>query len=438
MQNNFISKVFRYLNEDIWRVQSDDTSKRQFFLIRVVRILYLSIKGFINDNCQLKASALTFYSLLSVVPVVAMVFGIAKGFGFEERIRVLLESNVSDPHQEEVVNWIVNFAVSYLETTPGGQIAGIGFAILLWSVMKVLGNIEESFNDIWEVKHSRSFIRKFSDYIALFLLAILFLVSTSGVVVFISNQIKGISVLEYVSPLAMILFPYLIIWIVFTLLLYIMPNKKVNFNAALFGGIISGTMFQLLQYGYIHSQVWVSKYNAIYGSFAALPLFLIWLQLSWLIVLLGAELSFAYQNYRSFEFDADIKRISYRYKRLVYLLIVHHVTSRFEKGEEPVTNMNLSVNLKLPIRLVNELLFELVESKIFSEVSLGRKNEVFYQPALDINKLSITAVVSMVETRGSSDFHFEESKELNHLRSILDDFETRLSVSDDNILLKDL
>ena len=438
MQNNFISKVIRYLNEDIWRVQSDDTTKRQFFLIRVIRILYLSIKGFINDNCQLKASALTFYSLLSVVPVVAMIFGIAKGFGFEERIRAMLEGNVSDPHQQEVVNWIVNFAVSYLESTPGGQIAGIGFAILLWSIMKVLGNIEESFNDIWEVKHSRSFIRKFSDYVALFLLAILLLVSTSGVVVFISNQIKGISIVEYVSPLAMVLFPYLIIWIVFTLLLYIMPNKKVNFNAALFGGIISGTMFQLLQYGYIHSQVWVSKYNAIYGSFAALPLFLIWLQLSWLIVLFGAELSFAYQNYRSFEFDADIKRISYKYKRLVYLLIVHHVANRFEKGEEPVTNMNLSVNLKLPIRLVNELLFELVESKVFSEVSLGRENEVFYQPALDINKLSITNVVSMVETRGSSDFHFEESNELNHLRNILDDFDSRLSTSDGNILLKDL
>jgi len=258
MHKNIISKVFHYLNEDIWRVQSDDTSKRQFFLIRVIRILYLSIKGFINDNCQLKASALTFYSLLSVVPVVAMVFGIAKGFGFEEKVRVLLENNVSDPNQEEVVNWIVNFAVSYLETTPGGQIAGIGFAILLWSVMKVLGNIEESFNDIWEVKHSRSFIRKFSDYIALFLLAILFFVSTSGVVVFISNQIKGIAFLEYTSPIAIMLFPYVVISFVFTILILIVPNTRIKFSAALFGGIIAGTMFQLLQYGYIHSQVWVS------------------------------------------------------------------------------------------------------------------------------------------------------------------------------------
>lgn len=438
MLKDFITKTIRYLNEDIWRVQSDDTTKRQFFIIKTIRILFLSIKGFISDQCQLKASALTFYSLLSVVPVVAMVFGIAKGFGFEERVREILESNISDPHQEDVVNWIVDFAVRYLENTPGGQIAGIGLAILFWAIMKVMGNIEDSFNDIWEVKHSRSFIRKFSDYISLTLLAILMLISTSGVVVFISNQIKGIGILEYTSSYVVMLFPYIVIWFALTMLLYIMPNKRVKFNAALFGGIISGTMFQLLQYGYIHSQVWVSKYNAIYGSFAALPLFMLWLQLSWLIVLYGAELSFAYQNYRSFEFDADIKLISYRYKRLVYLLMVHYVAKRFEKGSQPVTNMDLSINIKLPIRLVNELLFELVESKVFSEVSVDNKTEVYYQPAFDINKLTVTNVVNMVESRGRSDFHFEETKELNHLKSILESFDEKLENNEDNILLKDL
>ena len=436
--SGFISKIIQYLNEDIWRIQSDNTTKRQFFIIKAIRILFLSIKGFINDNCQLKASALTFYSLLSVVPVAAMVFGIAKGFGFEERIRYLLESNVADPHQEEIINWIVDFAVKYLETTPGGQIAGIGFAILLWAVMKVLGNIEDSFNDIWEVKRSRSFIRKFSDYISLLLLSVLFLVSTSGMVVFISQQIQGFTLFRFVSPVAVFLFPYLIIWIVFTMLLYIMPNKRVKFSAALFGGIISGTMFQILQYAYIHSQMWVSKYNAIYGSFAALPLFLIWIQLSWLIVLYGAELSFAYQNYRSFEFDADIKRISYRYKRLMYLLIVHHIVRRFEEGEEPVSTMSLSLNLKLPIRLVNELVYELVESKVLSEVGIDSGKEVLYQPALDINKLSITKVVEMVESRGRSDFHFYETPELNHLRNVLKRFDEILRESEEDILLKDL
>ena len=438
MLKDLITKTVRYLNEDIWRVQSDSTSKRQFFLIKAIRILILSIKGFIDDKCQLKASALTFYSLLSVVPVAAMIFGVAKGFGFEERVRELLENSINDPHQEDIVNWIVDFAVRYLENTPGGQIAGIGLAILLWSVMKVLGNIEESFNDIWEVKRSRSFVRKFSDYIALMLLAILFLVSTSGMVVFISNQIKGIGIFKFTSPFLVLLFPYILIWLVFTLLLYIMPNKRVKFSAALFGGMISGTMFQLLQYGYIHSQVWVSKYNAIYGSFAALPLFLIWLQLSWLIVLYGAELSFAYQNYRSFEFDADIRQLSNKYKRLVYLLMVHYVSKRFEDGAHPVTNMDLSINVKIPIRLVNELLFELVEAKVFSEVSVDNKKEVYYQPALDINKLTVTRVVNMVETRGTSDLHFEETKEIDHLRCVLKSFDETLEKSDKNILLKDL
>jgi len=224
----------------------------------------------------------------------------------------------------------------------------------------------------------------------------------------------------------------------FTFLLYIMPNKKVKAVPALFGGVISGIMFQLLQYAYIHSQVWVSKYNAIYGSFAALPLFLIWLQLSWLIVMYGAELSFAYQNYRSFEFDADIKRISYKYKRLVYLLIVHFVAKRFELGEKPVTSIDLSIDLKLPLRLVNDLLFELVESKVFIEVTIDDKEDMYYQPAIYINKLTVTEVIEMFEGRGSSDIHFEETKALVHLRKILADFDNTLKNSEDNILLKDL
>ncbi len=433
-----IKKIIKYLNEDIWRVQTYDTTRRQFFTIKTIRILFLSVKGYINDQCSLKASALTLYSLLSFVPIVAMIFGIAKGFGFEEILREIFDRNLSDPNQQEIINWIIEFAVKYLENTPSGQIAGIGLVVLVWSVMKVLGNIESTFNDIWKVKRSRSFIRKFTDYMALMFVAIIFMISTSGMVVFISNQMKGFGILEHSTSLMVMLSPYILVWLAFTFLLYIMPNKRVKFTAALFGGFISGTMFQLLQYGYIHSQVWLSKYNAIYGSFAALPLFLIWLQLSWLIVMYGAELSFAFQNYKSFEFDADIKRISYRYKRLVYLLITHFVVKNFENGDKPCTSMDLSVALRLPLRLVNDLVFELVESNVFIEVNIDDNDDVSYQPAIDINKLTITRIVNMVEDRGSEDIHFEETDELRHLRKIFSDFDKILENSDDNILLKDL
>lgn len=431
-----LARIIHYLNEEIWRITADKTSKRQFLLIRVFRILSISVKGFINDKCQLKASALTFYSLLSVVPVAALAFGIAKGFGLDNKLHSILSSKLEG--QEEVLDFISNFALNYLERTPGGEIAGIGLVVLFWSVMKVFGNIEHSFNDIWEVKHSRSFIRKFSDYISLMLIALLFMLSSSGMVVFVTKHLKNIG-LESTGGSSLIYFSsYILVWIVFTLLMYIMPNTRVKFKAALFGGFISGSLFQLLQFGYLHFQSSVTSYNAIYGSFAALPFFLIWLQASWLIVLLGAELSFAFQNADSYEFDADIRRVSYDYKRHVILMVASFVIKRFERGKTPPNNMDLSVELKLPIRLINEVVYELVISKVFSEVSSDDEKETRYQPALDINKLTVTQVIKMVESKGSRDLHFEETIHLHNLQDILTEFEELLRNSKRNILLKEL
>lgn len=431
-----LTKIIHYLNEEIWRITADNTTKRQFFLIRAVRILFLAIKGFINDNCQQKASALTFYSLLSVVPVAAMVFGIAKGFGFETKIEELLATRLEG--QEEVLNFITDFALNYLDKTPGGEIAGIGLVVLLWAVMKVFGNIEGSFNDIWEVKHARSFIRKFSDYISLMLVGILLMISSSGMVVFVTKQLKSFGYEGVVGPHMVMLSSYALILIVFTLLHYIMPNSRVKFRSALFGGIISGTLFQLLQYFYIHFQSMVTSYNAIYGSFAALPFFLIWLQASWLIVLLGAEMSFAYQNANSFEFDADTRRISYNYKRLVMLMVVYEVVKRFGREEQPPSSMELSLVLKLPIRLINEVLFDLVEGKVFSEIAVDDTKETVYQPAFDTNKMTIMKVLEMIEGKGSRDLHFEETDNLSRLQKILDGFNERMVRSEENVLIKDL
>ncbi len=431
-----LAKIINYFNEEIWRIRAEKTTKRQFFLIRVIRILSISVKGFINDNCQLKASALTFYSLLSVVPVAALAFGIAKGFGLDSKLQMILTKKLEG--QEEVLEFVTKFALTYLERTPGGEIAGIGLILLLWAVMKVFGNIEHSFNDIWEVKHARSFIRKFSDYISVILITVLFMVSSSGMVVIVTRQLRnlgvegcGISFLLYVSS-------FVLVCIVFTLLLYIMPNVRVKFRSALFGGVISGGLFQALQYGYVHFQSSVTSYNAIYGSFAALPFFLIWLQASWVIVLLGAELSFAFQNADSYEFDADTRRISYSYKRLVLLMVATDVIKHFERGERAPSAMELSNRLKLPIRLVNEVLYELVVGHVFSEVTIDDDKETYYQPAIDIWQLDIVKIIQMVEVKGSGDLHFEETDHLLKLKSLLLNFEQELLKSSQNVLLKDI
>ncbi|MCK5180552.1 MAG: YihY/virulence factor BrkB family protein, partial [Candidatus Omnitrophica bacterium] len=284
--NSPISRFIQFLKTDIWRIRASTLSGQKSFWIRQLRIILLAIRGFAEDKCQMRASSLTFFSLLSVVPVVAMAFGIAKGFGFEEMLEKKLMTQLQG--QEEVAVKIISFAQSFLENTQGGVIAGVGIAILFWTIIKVLGNIENSFNDIWGIKKSRTFGRKFSDYLSIMLVCPILFIMSSSVTVLITSQVTlVVEKLAFLGPIgtliitSMRILPYAVIWVMFTFIYIFMPNTKVNFRSGLMAGIIAGTIYQIVQWAYIAFQVGVSKYGAIYGSFAALPLFLVWLQISW-------------------------------------------------------------------------------------------------------------------------------------------------------------
>jgi membrane protein len=432
-----IKSVQKFIEEDIWRMRKDNTNIRQFWLIRTVRIFVIAVKRFLTDDCMVKASALTYYSLLSVVPVVALAFAIAKGFGFRDTLEEQLHQRLVG--HEEVVQWVQDFALSYLDNTKGGMIAGVGVVILLFSVIKILSDIESSFNDIWGVKKARSMVRKFSDYISFMLVSTVLLVVSSSFMVFITSSIEVFDLGRIATPIITWASPYLLIWVVFTLMFMLMPNTKVQLTSAIFGGIIAGSLFLLLQFAYITFQVGMSKYNAIYGSFAALPLFLIWMNSSWLIVLLGAELSYAHQNEKSYEFETDSLKISDDYRRLVSLLVVKYVVDNF-KNELPAPSMSdLSVSLKLPIRLVSELVRKLEVAGILVEVKFqDSEQEAGFAPAFDIDKMTITCVVDKLEKFGTSDFHFEETEDYIKLRGVLDEFTKTQVDMPANKLLRDL
>lgn len=431
-----ISKIRDFLSEEIWRIQYQDVSRKQFILVKIGRVLILAIREFINDKCPQKASALTYYSLLSIVPLAAMAFGVAKGFGFETALENQLLKSLYG--QEEVVAWIMDFAHKYLSTIKGGMIAGVGFVMLLWSVMNVLGGIELSFNEIWEVKRSRSFIRKFSDYVSLMLIGLLFLVSSGSIIVNLSSSLEGAEVFKHFWAIFTTFAPYVLIWFIFSMLFYILPNTKVKFSAALVGGIIAGTLFQLTQYFYIYFQMGMSRYNAIYGSFAAFPLFLIWLQVSWVIVLLGAEISFAFQNVKSFEYESDTRTISYSYKKLLSIFIAQYIVKQFSKGEKAPTAEEISVELHLPIKLVMLQLFEMVEAGVISEIQTPKNQSNAFQPSLDIHRLTILKFIQMMERKGSSNFQSGQSAAITRLQEVLSHFETEVEKFPENILLKDI
>jgi len=438
-----ISKVINFLQTDIWRIRSKSYHRSKSFFLRQLRIIVLAVRGFAEDKCKFRASALTFYSLLSIVPVIAMMFGVAKGFGLEKRVETEIMKKMEG--QEEVAKSIIDFANSLLENASGGFIAGIGVAFLFWSIIKVLSNIEHSFNDIWGVKTPRSIGRKFSDYLSMMLLCPFLLVIASSSTVVISSQVRVIiQKIPVVSELGPVIFlplkllPYCTIWITFTFVFIFMPNTKVKFRSGLLAGIVAGTFFQIAQWIYINFQIGAAKYDAIYGGFAALPLFLLWLQISWLVVLFGAELSFAHQNVETYEFEQDSLSVSYSFKKLLSLLTTHLLIKNFCNAEPPLGAEKISHKLEIPIRLVRQILFELVESGILSEVRKDSNKDVAYQPAIDVGKLTVQFVVESLERRGISNIPVEKTSELDKLTNCLSTFTDDIEKSPANILLKEI
>jgi len=438
-----ISKIVDFITTGIWRMQIKNLSRSKAVLIKQLRMVLLALKGFNENNCQLRASALTFYSLLSIVPVAAMAFGIAKGFGFEQLLEKQLLARL--PGQEDVIAQVIAFAHSMLENTRGGLIAGIGVAVLFWSAIKVLSNIEKSFNDIWGVKEARSIGRKFGDYLSLMLLCPVLVIASGSITVFITTQVtlivEKIQLIGFFSPVILFLLnllPYCVVWILFTFVYIFMPNTKVRLSSGLLAGIVAGTIFQIVQWAYIAFQVGAAKYNAIYGSFAALPLFLIWLQLSWLIVLLGAEISFAYQNVDTYEHEPDSLRASIAFKKTFALRIVQVVIKNFQQGNKPFSDVEILEQTGGPIRLARQLLFELVDCGVLSEINMHGYRNSAYQPARDINDLTIKFVLDAIEDRGSNDMPFNVSEEMEKLQQDLKSFNDMIGKSEANVLLKNI
>ena len=439
----FFHKIIDFIKNDIWRIRRTNLPRGKSFFLTLLRVLILSIRGFDKDKCQLRASALTLYSLISIVPVAAMAFGIAKGFGFEKMLEVQLRNKFSG--HEEVLNNVIRFSHSLLESTKGGLLAGIGLIVLFWAVIKVLGQIEDSLNNIWGIKENRSLSRKFSDYMSLMLVCPVLIILSSSVTVFITTQVplfmEKMTLLGAFSPIVLFslkLLPYSLLWGLFTFLYIFIPNTKVRFTSGLLAGMIAGTIFQAAQWGYITFQVGTAKYNAIFGTFAALPLFLVWLQLSWLIVLYGAELSFAHQNVDTYEFEPDALQASHRLKILLSLQITHHLINNFIRGEIPLTARQISHRLEIPIRLVNEIIFELVKSNIVSGTGAEEDGERGFQPARDINLLTIQYVIEAMERRGINTMPFAQTPEFDALSETVETFRKTIEKLPANKLLKEL
>jgi membrane protein len=336
-----ISKIIHFFTSEIFLLREQDFQPFQAFLIHYLRIFVLAIHGFIKDGCSLRASALTYYSLLSIVPVFAIAFGIAKGFGLENCIQKEIISIAETANwPSEIVDRILSFSHSLMGKAKGGLMAGAGFIFLCWTAISILSRIEESFNHIWGVKKARNIVRKITDSISIVMFTPVLMIIAGSAAVLVGSKEQGvigrIELLGSVSGLILIalkLLPYVSIWAMLTLNYIIIPNRRVPFESAVFAGIVTGTIYQLVQYVYIKFQIGVASYGAIYGSFAVLPLFVVWLKLSWMIVLFGAEIAVAKENHEIYGFRPDFSKLSMAARKTLAIEVFPLLAKRFADGQ---------------------------------------------------------------------------------------------------------
>lgn len=339
------------------------------------------------------ASNLTYSSLLAVVPIMAVVFAVARGFGYSIYIEKWFMDSLSQ--QPEAAETIIGFVNSYLKNTQKGMFLGIGLLFMLWTVLMLISNIENALNDIWQVKHQRSIFRTFTDYIALLFTIPIVIVISSGLSIWIAalhNQMKDIIVIGPIMSFCIELSPYIIWSLAFTALYIFMPNTKVKASSAILPGILAGVSMQLLQLVYINSQIWISKYNAIYGSFAIIPFFLLWMQISWVICLVGAELSYSRQNSEDFRKKIP-QEISMNSRIELSGKIMNLIGEQFRSGNQALTALEIKKNLGIPMRITNNLLYDLQRIHFLVEIVHDDKGDAAqYIPAEDLSNLTKEAL----------------------------------------------
>lgn len=419
-----VRKIIHFIKKEIWFKDVTSIAFHKALIIKTLRIAVIAYKGFNEDRVQLRASALTYFSLLSIVPIFAMAFGIAKGFGMEEKLNELISEKLSS-HQD-IMTQVIDFANNLLANTKGGIIAGIGVALLFWSVLKVMGNIEESFNAIWGIKKGRTWVKKFTEYLSIMLVAPILLILSSSLTVFITskteevvNTIDGLQKIESGISFLLGFSPYLVFWLLLTMVYMVMPNTKVKFKSALVAGIVSGTLFVLVQWAYVTFQIGVVKFNTIYGSFAALPLFLVWLQTSWIIVLFGAELSFVHQNVEQFILDEESSEVSLSFKKKISIYIAHYIIRNFYNGKAPSLE-DIKNDLKLPFRLLSRITEDLVHVHILSRIENDEYKVVTFQPAIDPSKITINYVLLALDKLGKDEIPEPENEVYKTISQKLD------------------
>ena len=427
-------RLWQYGSSGVW------TERANTMKVKLIKTINLSVRSFLSADIQSQACAMTYRTVLAIVPALAMLFALGRGFGLQKLIENELYSIFHAQH--EAISHMMSYVESYLKQASEGVFVGIGILFLLWTLISLVSNVEDSFNSIWGVKNGRSMWRKVTDYTSMLLILPVLLICAGGLNVLMSSTLNAIFHFEFLTPVVSLLLEFgswLFTWLFFTAVYMLVPNVKVRFLNAFIAGVFAGTGFMILQWIFVTGQMYVAKYNAIFGSLSFIPLMLIWLQLVWVITLSGAVLCYSSQNIFEFDFKDDVERISLRYREKVIMAVAAIIVRRFAALQPPLTLNDIIVDYRLPARLVSGSIDALLEAGVIVRVVIDGKKEIFgYQPAVDIDSLTVSSVRDRIEAAGRHGFIPAFEKMFPGVVRVYDELATQIDNYAGHIRLADI
>lgn len=405
-----IVRFRHFLEYELWEMDVVDQRWWRRFLLNQGQILTLVVRGFFADGCMLRASALTFTTLLSLVPLLALMFSVLKGLGVQNALEPLLFEQLAVGGNSAVTK-----IIEYINNTNVARLGTYGLIVLIITVLTLLSNIEKSFNSVWGVEETRPLLRRFTDYFSVVTIGPIFVVVAISMTSTLKSQhlVRSLLEFEYVGEALLALFevlPFMVMWLVFAGLYLFMPNVKVSPRAALIGGVFGGTLWQASQWGYLNFQVGVARYNAIYGTMAALPILMVWIYLSWMIVLLGLEMTYATQNLRLIRQDIRGPRVNFASREFISMNVLLYIARRFYQGKPALGQEELSSQLDVPPRLLRSILDELARLGLVATTLTG-EDDSGYQPAMALEKIRMHDVVRGLAADGTDYSRLRKTRE---------------------------
>lgn len=361
-----IKRFIHFLQHDLWRLDLVHASRLRAFGVEALRVTHLVLKGVKEDNCKLHASALTYATLMALVPFLVILFSIGKAIGFTKAEESLLAFSTEMPEG------IQDFITRLLDIVHGinpAALGAVGGVIFLYIIFKLLSGIEESFNQIWGVQSSRGVADKIRNYLSVLVITpSLMLIANAGSAAILAYADR-ISWLGPIITSLIQLAPILILSLAFVAVFMFLPNTRVSFKAASVGGLTSAVLVIVLQYIVLKFSALVFQKYAIYGSFASIPIFLFWLHLNWTILLFGAEFAFAIQNRKTYAEEQASVRASMISRLWVAFSVMQEAVRIFEGPDSALNTTEYAHENNIPVRLLNEVVEVLTRAKILGAVA---------------------------------------------------------------------